>query len=66
MSVMPEMNFWPGFPLNQTPETIRFFFFFYKTRVLLDFSHLNLPYMDLHLEARLQSFSVNGNICGKR
>ena len=78
MSFMSEMNVWPGFPLNQTPETMRVFFSFYKTRVLLEFTHtlfpiltypqperkkFDYPYMDLHLEARLLSFSkqVNGN-----
>ena len=66
---MPEMNVWPGLPLNQTPETMRV----YKTRVLLECTHqpfhiLTYPQwerknMDLHLEARLLSFSkqVNGN-----
>ena len=80
---MSEMNFWPGFPLNQTPETMRVFFPFYKTRVLLEFTHplfpiltypqlerkkFDYPYMDLHLEARLLSFSkqVNGNFCAVR
>ena len=73
MSFMSEMNFWPGFPLNQTPETMRVFFSFYKTRVLLEFIHplfpiltypqlerktFEYPYMDLHLEARLLSFST--------
>ena len=75
---MPEMNFLPGFPLNQTPETMRVFFFFNKTRVPLEFTHqpfpiltypqlerkkFDYPYMDLHLETRLLSFSkqVNGN-----
>ena len=39
MSFMSEMNFWPLFPLNQTPETMKVFFSFYKTRVLLEFTH---------------------------
>ena len=71
---MPEMNVWPGLPLNQTPETMRV----YKTRVLLECTHqpfhiLTYPQwerknMDLHLEARLLSFSkqVNGNFCAVR
>ena len=43
---MPEMNVWPGFPLNQTPETMRFFFGQNSRSVGMHpptFSHLNLP-----------------------